>query len=260
MHTSKDDYLINTLRFISANEESQLNGAQLSESMTSSEMRETKAYKTYLGYATRLKRVKRPAKKSTNAQTVGVIIRDNLVMSLSKKKEKAIVEKRKGIDLLSKVALTKKAQYEEVHKKRTSAKPGVPDVTEEESTKSEAESWGRDEDDSNNDHDQLVKAVIKRVIVVMIIPNLIKKKGRIPSMKLMRMKIKRRMKKRLKMMKKKRRTKSKVEDKAEGNEDKGMDYTTNQFDDDVDVRLNKPVNTDKGFIQKEGTDAEMINV
>ncbi|GJZ92185.1 hypothetical protein Tco_0664250 [Tanacetum coccineum] len=39
-----------------------------------------------------------------------------------------------------------------------------------------------------------------------------------------------------------------------------MDYTTNQFDDDVDVRLNKPVNTDEGLSQKEGTDTEMINV
>ncbi|GKF26891.1 hypothetical protein Tco_0082785, partial [Tanacetum coccineum] len=51
-----------------------------------------------------------------------------------------------------------------------------------------------------------------------------------------------------------------VEDKTEGGEDKGMDHTTNQFDDDVDVRLNEPVNTDEGLIQKEGTDAEMINV
>ncbi|GKF15450.1 hypothetical protein Tco_0056912, partial [Tanacetum coccineum] len=39
-----------------------------------------------------------------------------------------------------------------------------------------------------------------------------------------------------------------------------MDYTTNQFDDDVNVRLNKPVTTNEGFIQKEGTDAEMTNV
>nr|GEW25716.1 hypothetical protein [Tanacetum cinerariifolium] len=53
---------------------------------------------------------------------------------------------------------------------------------------------------------------------------------------------------------------SKVENKAEGDEDKGMDYTTSQFNDDVVVRLNKLVNTDEGFIQKEGTDAEMINV
>ncbi|GJX76578.1 hypothetical protein Tco_0323389 [Tanacetum coccineum] len=51
-----------------------------------------------------------------------------------------------------------------------------------------------------------------------------------------------------------------VEDKAEIDDDKGMDYTTNQFDDDENVRLNEPVVTDKGFIQKEGIDAEMINV
>ncbi|GKG18564.1 hypothetical protein Tco_0372862 [Tanacetum coccineum] len=83
---------------------------------------------------------------------------------------------------------------------------------------------------------QVMKVVIKRVTVVMTIPNLTKNMGQILSMKLMRMKqvfnlIKRRMKKRLKMMKRKRMT-----------------------------RLNKPVNTDEGFIQKEGTDAKMINV
>ncbi|GJZ58166.1 hypothetical protein Tco_0613660 [Tanacetum coccineum] len=52
MHTSRDDYLINTLRFVSVNKESQIYGARLPESMTNPEMRETKAYKTYLGYAT----------------------------------------------------------------------------------------------------------------------------------------------------------------------------------------------------------------
>ncbi|GJY93759.1 hypothetical protein Tco_0509541 [Tanacetum coccineum] len=119
------------------------------------------------------KRVKRPSKKSTNVPTAGVIIRETPMMSLSKKKEKVTVEKRKGIDLLSEVALIKEAQYEEVRKKSlrdfhkthpsgsgtvtkltpsaakikpsvtnkgTGVKPGVPDVTEEESTESEAES------------------------------------------------------------------------------------------------------------------------
>ncbi|GJX57324.1 hypothetical protein Tco_0287221 [Tanacetum coccineum] len=119
------------------------------------------------------KRVKRPAKKSTNASTRGVVIRETPLMSLTKMKEKMTVEKRKGIDLLFEVALTEEAQYEEVRKKSlrdfhkthpsgsatvtkiapsaakikpsvtnegTGAKPGVPDVTEEESTKSEAES------------------------------------------------------------------------------------------------------------------------
>ncbi|GKD24265.1 hypothetical protein Tco_1230479 [Tanacetum coccineum] len=52
MHTSKDDYLINTLRFVSRREASQIYGAVLPECLTSPEMKESKAYKTYLGYAT----------------------------------------------------------------------------------------------------------------------------------------------------------------------------------------------------------------
>nr|GEY23963.1 hypothetical protein [Tanacetum cinerariifolium] len=131
------------------------------------------------------KRVKRPAKKSINAPTIGFVIRDTHVTSLSKKKEKMTVEKHKGIELLSEVALTEEAQYEEVRKKNlrdfhkthpsgsgiitkiapssakinpsvtnegTGAKTRVLNVTKEESTKSEAGSWGRDKDDNNNDH------------------------------------------------------------------------------------------------------------
>nr|GEV80405.1 hypothetical protein [Tanacetum cinerariifolium] len=50
MHTSKDDYLINTLRFVSTKEETQIYGAILPKSLTSPEMKETQAYKTYLGF------------------------------------------------------------------------------------------------------------------------------------------------------------------------------------------------------------------
>ncbi|GKF58172.1 hypothetical protein Tco_0171709, partial [Tanacetum coccineum] len=98
MHTYKDDYLINTLRFVSAKGETQIYGDILPESLTSPEIKETKAYKTYLGFATgatppkkarkfkkpaspkrtivpvstkeptrKSKRVKRPANKSTKA-------------------------------------------------------------------------------------------------------------------------------------------------------------------------------------------------
>ncbi|GKG58564.1 hypothetical protein Tco_0594334, partial [Tanacetum coccineum] len=63
------------------------------------------------------KRVKRPTKKSSSAPTAGVVIRDTRVKSLSKEKENVTIKKRKGIDLLSEVALTEEAQYEEVHKK-----------------------------------------------------------------------------------------------------------------------------------------------
>ncbi|GKC56138.1 hypothetical protein Tco_1083736 [Tanacetum coccineum] len=104
------------------NEESQIYEARFPKSMTSPVMWESKAYKTYLVYATgathpkkarkykkpaspklttvsvspeepmrKSKRVKRPAKKSTNAPTGGVVIRETFVMSLSKKKEKMTV-------------------------------------------------------------------------------------------------------------------------------------------------------------------------
>ncbi|GKB71003.1 hypothetical protein Tco_0932415 [Tanacetum coccineum] len=55
-------------------------------------------------------------------------------------------------------------------------------------------------------------------------------------------------------------TDDEFKDKAEGDEDEGINYATNQFDDDVDLRVNEPVTTDEGFIQKEGTDAKMTNV
>ncbi|GKA28756.1 hypothetical protein Tco_0715001 [Tanacetum coccineum] len=108
------------------------------------EIKETKAYKTYLGFATgamppkkarkfkkpaspqltivpispeehlrKSKRVKRPAKKSTKALTGGFVIRETPKMSLSKKKEKVDVAKGKGVELLSEVALTEDAYGEE---------------------------------------------------------------------------------------------------------------------------------------------------
>ncbi|GKD42563.1 hypothetical protein Tco_1267208 [Tanacetum coccineum] len=135
MHTSKDDYLINTLRFVSTKEETQIYDAILPESLTSPEMKETKAYKTYFGFATgatplkkarkfkkpaspklttvlvstkestrKSKRVKRPAKKSIKAPAKGVVIRETPDMPLSKKKEKVDVARGKGIELLSEVA------------------------------------------------------------------------------------------------------------------------------------------------------------
>ncbi|GKC83940.1 hypothetical protein Tco_1139657 [Tanacetum coccineum] len=158
----------------------------------SHEMKETKAYKTYLGFAIgatppkkarkfkkpatpqlttipvspeepigKSKRVKRPAKKSTKALTRGVVIRETPKMPLSKKKEKMTLEKRKGIDLLSEVALTEEAHVAKIKpsitNKGTGVKPGVPDVTKEESSKSEAESFRNDEDDRNDDHDSIGK-------------------------------------------------------------------------------------------------------
>ncbi|GJY62304.1 hypothetical protein Tco_0462961 [Tanacetum coccineum] len=193
MHTSKDDYLISTLRFVSRKKASQIYGAILPECLTSPEMKESKAYKTYLGYATgevlpKGKRLKTPAKKSASKPATSIVIREPHVETKSKRKEKekADVTHGKGIKLLPEVALSKKAQMKEVRKKSlrdfhktrpsgsgtvaekppsiekitpiviskgTGDKPGVLDVTNDDSSESESESWGNDEDDSNNEQE-----------------------------------------------------------------------------------------------------------
>nr|GFC27933.1 hypothetical protein [Tanacetum cinerariifolium] len=117
------------------------------------------------------KRVKRPTKKTTKAPARGVVIRETPEIPLSKKKQKVDVTRGNGIELLSQVALTEDAQFKEVRRKSmrdfykthqsgsgtvtktapsvakikssvtnegTGVKLGVPDVTGEESSESEA--------------------------------------------------------------------------------------------------------------------------
>ncbi|GKF51733.1 hypothetical protein Tco_0148200, partial [Tanacetum coccineum] len=131
------------------------------------------------------KRLKAPSKKSASKPATGIVIREPPVETKSKRKEKekADVAHGKEIELLSKVALSEKAQMKEVRKKilrnfhkthpsgsgtvvekppsvekitptvtseGTGDKPGVPYVTNDESSESESESWGNDEDDNNN--------------------------------------------------------------------------------------------------------------
>ncbi|GKD27062.1 hypothetical protein Tco_1233276 [Tanacetum coccineum] len=220
MHTSKDDYLINTLRFVSRREASQKYGVVLPECLTSPEMKESKAYKTYLSYTTaevppkaarkfkkaspskkeselvprdeepikKGKRLKTPARKSASKPPTGIVIREPPVETKSKRKEKEKVDVAhgKGIELLSEVALSEKAQIKEArmkslrefHKTHPSGsgtviekppsvekitptvisegigdKPRVPGVTNDDSFESESESWGNDKEDSNNEQE-----------------------------------------------------------------------------------------------------------
>ncbi|GKC59367.1 hypothetical protein Tco_1086965 [Tanacetum coccineum] len=151
MHTSKDDYLINTLRFVSRKEASQKYGDVLPDCLTSPAMKESKAYKTYLGFARgavhpkaarkfkkassskkdnvpipedeepvkKGKRLKTAAKKSASKPATSIVIREPAVETKSKRKEKEKVDVAhgKGIELLFDVALTKEDQMKEVHKK-----------------------------------------------------------------------------------------------------------------------------------------------
>ncbi|GKE64426.1 hypothetical protein Tco_1518587, partial [Tanacetum coccineum] len=132
-------------------EGSQIYGAVLPECLTSPEMKESKAYKTYLAYAIgevppkvarkfkkafpskkeselvhgdeepvkKGKRLKTPAKRSASKPATGIVIREPPVETKSKRKEKEKVDVAhgKGIELMFEVALSEKAQMKEARKK-----------------------------------------------------------------------------------------------------------------------------------------------
>nr|GEX08294.1 hypothetical protein [Tanacetum cinerariifolium] len=180
MHTSTDDCLINTLRFVSEKEETQIYDAILPESLTSLEMKETQACQTYLGFATGAT----PHKKA-------------------QKFEKPASPKLTTVPVLTEAPTGKSKRV---------IRP----------TKKSPETPAREFDNEENEEDKDDQEEVKDGFV------------KTPS--------------------------NDFDDKTEGDEDEEMDYTTSQLYDDVDIRLNEPVDTDKGFVQVEGTDAVMTNV
>nr|GEV29110.1 hypothetical protein [Tanacetum cinerariifolium] len=265
MHTSRDDYLINTLRFVSAKEETQIYDAILPESLTSPEMKEIQAYKTYLSFATgaippkkarkfkkltypkltivsvstkeptgKSKRVKRPVKKSTKTPARGVVIRETHKMPLSKKKKKVDVTR----GTVTKTDPSASKIKPSIINEGTCVKPGVPDVSKKVSSKNnenesdsehdtdESESASKsDHEGSKKDEEEVKDEFVKTTLNESDDED-----------------------------------ETKITAKSEGDEDEEIDYTTSQLYDDVDIRLNEPVDTHKGYVQEEGTDAAMTNV
>ncbi|GJV18583.1 hypothetical protein Tco_1367603 [Tanacetum coccineum] len=142
MHTTQDDSILGTMRFVSKSKDFQIYGASLPNRMTNQQMLDSDSYKTYLAYATSVaspkmkRKVKRPAspskmrtlvtieeeeiepakkvvptkKPATKRQSSSVQIRDTPSVSVSKKKASAKVARNKGIKLLSDAALLEEAQ------------------------------------------------------------------------------------------------------------------------------------------------------
>ncbi|GJR26013.1 hypothetical protein Tco_1102245 [Tanacetum coccineum] len=272
-------------------------------------MKESKAYKTYLGYATgevpskvarkfkkaslskkeselvpgdeepvkKGKRLKTPAKKSASKLATGLVIRETPVETKSKRKEKQKVDVAhgKGIELLSEVALSKNDQVKEVRKKSlrnfhkthpsgsgtvaekppsvekitptvtsegTSDKPGVPDVTNDDSSESESESWGNDEDDNNNEQessDERSKQENES------------KEEELDSEQDEEFDDDDQEEEEFDQ------ENESKDDEMKSDEEQGMDDTTDQFDDDADARLEEPTKTATGIVQGEGNDTEM---
>nr|GEV68482.1 hypothetical protein [Tanacetum cinerariifolium] len=169
------------------------------------------------------------------------------MMSLSKKKEKVTVDKRKGIDLLFEVALTKEAQYEEVckkslrefHKTHPSGSGIVTKIA------PSAAKIKPDEDDNNNDHDSSSKGNDQEIDSGDNNTQSDNAKGSDSEHE---------------TDKNEMGSKSDQEENEKEVEDDDEEKDDKFFDDNVVVKLNELVNTDEGFIQKEGIDAEMINV
>ncbi|GKA71707.1 retrovirus-related pol polyprotein from transposon TNT 1-94 [Tanacetum coccineum] len=148
LHTVCDDTLLATLKFVSKTQDYQQHGALIPDEMFNQDIKDSKAYKTYLDFATgkatpkkvrkfkkvaspsrklspileegpavKPKRAKKPTKKFTTVPTSGVVIRDTPSESVPKKKTPAKVDRGKCMDLLSDLALLKAAQLKKTLKK-----------------------------------------------------------------------------------------------------------------------------------------------
>nr|GEV77799.1 hypothetical protein [Tanacetum cinerariifolium] len=137
--------------------------------------------------ATKGKLIKKSVKKSSTKPTTGIVIREPTVETKSKRKKKVDVTRGKGIDLLSEVAYIEEAQMKEVRNKSlrdfyklhpsgsgtvskkplrvdkitppvtsegTGDKPGVPDVTKDELTKSNDDENKSDDDKTPSDNEK----------------------------------------------------------------------------------------------------------
>ncbi|GJR25366.1 hypothetical protein Tco_1101598 [Tanacetum coccineum] len=177
------DSLLGRLKFVSKIEDYQKYGALIHDDMINQDIKYSEAYKTYLAFATRqatpkkarkLKKIaspskklspileeelakksmraKKPTKKSTIVPKIGVVIRDTPGVSVSKKKAPTKVDRGKGMDLLSDVALLEADQLKKALKKNkgTGTITRVPDVPKYQ-YESENESWG--DSDNNDDED-----------------------------------------------------------------------------------------------------------
>nr|GEY85615.1 hypothetical protein [Tanacetum cinerariifolium] len=205
-------------------------------------------------------------------------------MSLSKKKEKMIVEKRKGIDLLSKVALTEEAQYEEVRKKSfrdfykthpsgsgivtkiapsaAKIKPSVTnertdDNNNEQDSRSEGSDQERDSDDDNTQSD-CEKGTDSEHETDKNESDF--KSNKEENEEGIGDDDEEEEEEFVRTPSNNSNDETKIFDKAKGDEDEKMDYTNSQLYDDVDIWLNKPVQPDDETVQKESSDAELTNI
>ncbi|GJR06267.1 hypothetical protein Tco_0529251 [Tanacetum coccineum] len=230
-------------------ESSQIYGAVLPECLTSPEMKESKAYKTYLGHATGVvpPKIAIKFKKASPSKKDSIVFRETPVKTKSTGKEKVDVSRGKVTEKppsVEKITPT-------VTSKGTGDKLGVPDVTEDDlshpqnirlmTTKSESKSWGNDEDDNNNEQESS-NEVSKQENESEEQESDSEQDEEFDDDNQEEEEVDQ--------------ENEFEDDEIKSDEDKGMDDTIDQFD-DVDARLEEPTQTSKEIVQGEGADVEM---
>ncbi|GJY48959.1 hypothetical protein Tco_0438915 [Tanacetum coccineum] len=135
MHTTRDDSLLRTMRFISKHEDAQIYGAILSKEMTNQAMLDSVAYRTYYAIASRVEPPKSkkpktksdiaissketPSKKKPTKAKKDIPSKKKPTSKPKPTKKKALVEadKGKGLNVLLEVALSEAAQLKEATKR-----------------------------------------------------------------------------------------------------------------------------------------------
>nr|GEW69961.1 hypothetical protein [Tanacetum cinerariifolium] len=171
LHSSHDDTLLGTLKFVSKTEDYHIYGAVIPNGMINDDIKISKAYKNYLNYAIgkvppkKARKFKKPASpklKTVLASPKEPTQKDTSNKFVSKKKAQTKTGRRKGIEQLSDAALLEEAQMKKALKKRktkdtsegTGVKQGVLDVSKDNSSEINNDSWGDSEDESDDDHDE----------------------------------------------------------------------------------------------------------
>ncbi|GJU83315.1 hypothetical protein Tco_1285680 [Tanacetum coccineum] len=206
------------------------------------QMKKSKAYKTYLGYATgavspkvaRKFKKASPSKKESFGHS-GKSLRSDTKFK-GKEKEKVDVAHDKGIELLSEVALTEKGSVEEVRKKSLR--------------------------DFHKTHPSGSGTFAKKPPSVenrSLLPSQVKETGDKPEFPICDEETLLRVYLSLEQDEESNDDNQEEEefdqenesedDEIESDEDKGMDDATDQFDDDVDARLEEPTQTGKEVVQ-----------
>ncbi|GKA80003.1 hypothetical protein Tco_0786599 [Tanacetum coccineum] len=147
-HTARDDTMFTAMRCISRHEDPQVYGTILSKELTNQAMLESKAYKTYYAFASGEKTPK--PKLKTKAK----------VAKSDKKKQPAKMPKAKGLDVLSKVALTeagyqkKQDTISHLSRKWLSGKEDEDDENDSEDKSDGNDDDANDDDGANDDDNQ----------------------------------------------------------------------------------------------------------